>query len=339
MFEPSVAAGLMQALFDFAIAKGADAKKLAAESGFAPNRARAADDRLPFGDYVTLTRVAKRLAGNEALALHFGEQVEMAQFSVVGLLGPPPGSVEEVVRHFDRYVRLLVDVPGNPPQRLQLSRRGGALWLVDLRPDPNHFPELTESTFARMVSTCRRMGLQKPIAQLHVTHGKPRHYAEYGRLFDVPVRFDCNWNAVEFGDELLRLIPGGVQPGYMQTLAATHAEILLNRLGDQTTVTGRVAATIAGFLDNERRASAEMVAVELGVSRQTLYRRLKREGATFEQVGDEIRLRLAEADLERGKTIADVAHRLGYSDRAAFSKAFKRWAGVSPAARKPLARR
>lgn len=333
--SPSVAVGLMQALFKFAVAKGANAGALARASGFRPEKDGAADDRLPYESYVLLTRVAQRLTGEEALALHFGEQVEMAQFSVVGLLGPPPGSAQEVIAYFNRYTRLLIDVPGQPPERLQLAQRGPALWLVDSRPRPNLFPQLTESTFARMVSTARRIGVQKPIAQLHVTHPRPSYHSEYDRIIGVPIRFGADWNAVELGKDLLRLLPEGFQPTYAQQLAAAHAEMLLNKLHEEASIKGRVAAAIAASLGHGG-TSVEAVAGALGVSRQTLYRRLKREGVTFEQLSDEVRFKLARSHLEAGETIAEVAYQLGFSDRAAFSKAFKRWTGTSPAANRGL---
>ncbi len=79
-------------------------------------------------------------------------------------------------------------------------------------------------------------------------------------------------------------------------------------------------------------ARIERVAGAMGCSRQTLYRRLKGEGLTFEQVLDGLRHRLA-LKLMRGGTLAvkDAAYRLGFSDPAAFSRAFKRWTGLSPA--------
>ncbi len=329
MGEPSVAEGLMHALFNFAVAKGADARALARDSGYKPSGAP--DNRLPYERYVLLTRTAKDLTADDALALRFGEEVEMSQFSVVGLLGPPPGSIKDVVDYFNRYTRLLIDVPGQPSDRLQLARKGPASWVVDVRPQANCFPELTESTFARMVSTARRMGVQKPIAQLHVTHSKPAHDAEYDRIFRVPVRFGADWNAAELGEELLKLLPEGVQPTYAQRLAVGHAEALLNRLDAETTVKGRVAASVAASLENGG-TTVEAVAKGLGVSRQTLYRRLKREGVTFERLSVEVRRKLAQTHLRSGKSVADVAHRLGFSDRAAFSKAFKRWTGTTPAA-------
>lgn len=76
----------------------------------------------------------------------------------------------------------------------------------------------------------------------------------------------------------------------------------------------------------------ERVASAMGCSRQTLYRRLKGEGLTFEQVLDGLRHRHALKLMRDGKlAVKDVAYRLGFSDPAAFSRAFKRWTGQSPA--------
>ena len=76
----------------------------------------------------------------------------------------------------------------------------------------------------------------------------------------------------------------------------------------------------------------DSVARALGLSRQTLYRRLKAEGTTFEQVLDGLRRRLALRFIEEGMAVKEAAWRLGFSDPAAFSRAFKRWTGRSPGA-------
>ncbi|HEX8642283.1 MAG TPA: helix-turn-helix transcriptional regulator [Allosphingosinicella sp.] len=76
----------------------------------------------------------------------------------------------------------------------------------------------------------------------------------------------------------------------------------------------------------------ERVARELGLSRQTLYRRLKAEGATFEELLDGVRKRLAVRLIKEGVAVKEAAWRLGFSDPAAFSRAFKRWTGSSPSA-------
>lgn len=80
-------------------------------------------------------------------------------------------------------------------------------------------------------------------------------------------------------------------------------------------------------------AGIDRVARDLGISRQTLYRHLKAEGTTFESVLDARRRALAVRYLKRDKSsVKATAYRLGFSDPAAFSRAFKRWTGTSPSA-------
>ena len=77
------------------------------------------------------------------------------------------------------------------------------------------------------------------------------------------------------------------------------------------------------------------VARDLGVRPQTLYRRLKAEGATFETVLDGLRHRLAlRLVRDQGLSVKEAAWRLGFSDPTPFSRAFKRWTGTSPRAPK-----
>ena len=73
------------------------------------------------------------------------------------------------------------------------------------------------------------------------------------------------------------------------------------------------------------------IAARLALSRQTLARRLKSEGTTFEKLLDELRHRLALAYFGDGAiSVHQCAYLTGFSDPAAFSRAFKRWTGSAP---------
>ena len=75
----------------------------------------------------------------------------------------------------------------------------------------------------------------------------------------------------------------------------------------------------------------DFIAGKMGVSRQTLFRKLKAEGTSFEKVLDALRHKMA-LDYLSGKKVSvnETAYLVGFSEPAAFSRAFKRWTGVSP---------
>lgn len=93
---------------------------------------------------------------------------------------------------------------------------------------------------------------------------------------------------------------------------------------------GEVEAVIEPML-RAGSVSIDGAARELGMSRQTLYRRLKEEGTTFEELLDAKRRQLAIRYLGVDRLpVKAAAYRLGFSEPAAFSRAFKRWTGTSP---------
>ena len=77
--------------------------------------------------------------------------------------------------------------------------------------------------------------------------------------------------------------------------------------------------------------SLDTAASNLGMSARTLSRRLAEDGTTYQQVLDTLREKLAKEYFLRGGTsVTQVALMLGYTDSSNFSKAFKRWTGISP---------
>jgi AraC-like DNA-binding protein len=110
--------------------------------------------------------------------------------------------------------------------------------------------------------------------------------------------------------------------GMLQALAAPQTEARCFRKDVEQAVEPLLASGDVGI---------DRVARELGMSRQTLYRRLKAEGVTFEQILDAKRRQLAVRYLKLDRiSVKAAAYKLGFSDPAAFSRAFKRWTGLPP---------
>ena len=77
---------------------------------------------------------------------------------------------------------------------------------------------------------------------------------------------------------------------------------------------------------------ADALADALGVSRATLYRRLRDAGTTPFAVVREARMVRAAELLRAGVTVAEAGETAGYTDLSAFSRAFRRHHGVPPSA-------
>src|SRR5207247_368016 len=110
-----------------------------------------------------------------------------------------------------------------------------------------------------------------------------------------------------------------------------HSEALLEKLESAKSTRGRVENLLTPLL-HTGGATMGAIASKLGLSRQSLFRKLKAEGVTFEQVLDGLRHTLALRYLNgEGLSVKETAFRLGFSEPASFSRAFKRWTGTSPA--------
>jgi AraC-like DNA-binding protein len=333
MPELTVAANVACALIDLAVSKGASRRTLAEQSRIDPADLVDRDSRISFGRYVALMRAGQRLCGDPALALHFGETVDCSEFSIASALASvPSATIDDGFALVNRYARLGVEVDSVANgDRFQLDRRAGELWIVDARRNPNAFPELTESTFARMVCSTRRgLGATPFFKALHVTHAAPGYRAEYERIFRMPVVFGSPMNGLVLDEALTPAYRSPVQAPYVAAILKEHAERLLARLDATQPTRRRVEELLVAMLGN-RTVSVERVARTLALSRHTLFRRLRSEHVTFEQVLDELRRSIALDYLSRSDvSVKQVSRLTGFSDPAAFSRAFKRWTGTRP---------
>ncbi len=287
------------------------------------------DGRIGLERHVALLRAAKALCGDPAFALHYGETVNLAEVSVVGLIGQASETMLEAFVQLQRYSRLIMDFDFGTDPRFTLERDGAGLWIVDHRPDPNKAPELTETVFAQMVSGTRDFGDTPFVKAVEVTHPDPGYRGEYERILGAPVSFGSGRNAMRIDESwIARRIR--VQPAYVFGILTRHADSMLAKFDSAATVRGRVEACVLPIL-HTGEVGMPAIAAKLGCSRDTLYRRLKAEGTTFEKVVDALRRRLAEDYLTGRKvSVNETAYLVGFSDPAAFSRAFKRWTGRSP---------
>lgn len=327
----TVSAGLTESLLAFAVARGVDRQELLGASGIDPGAFDHPDARLPVAAYVALMRAAKRLTGDPALGLHFGAADDMAQFSVVGLVAEAATTMAESIEQLNRYGQLVIEVGLDGPDRFRLETHVDGTWAHDARLHPNAFPELTESTFARMTAGAIRKFGRSPARLVRVTHPAPGHAALYADIFGAPVEFGAGRNEMLIEPDWLAM-PVALAPRYAFGILARHADALLAKLQASHSLAGRIEAALMPVL-HKGAPGIEALARQMGMSRATLYRRLRDEGTSFEHLLDGLRRRLALDYLSAGRvSVSEAAYLSGFSDPAAFSRAVKRWTGQSPGA-------
>lgn len=329
MREQTVSSGFFLSLLDFAVSKGAARAALLESAALDDAALNDRDSRIPFQKYVALMRAAKAATGDPALAIHFGEQVDVSDISIVGLIGKASPTMLDAFAQLNRYVRLIVDIDLIGNDRFALVRDGEGLWFTDQRANANDFPELTESAFLHVICGPRRFGVPEWVKEVRVTYAAPAYRAVYDRAFGAPVKFNADRNALRMNESIvahkLRILPE-----YVFGVLIEHADTLLGELDSAQTTRGRVENLLIPIL-HTGELSMDAIAATLGVSRQTLYRDLKAEEVTFEQVLDDLRHKLALEYLRAKKvSVNETAYLVGFSDPASFSRAFKRWTGKSP---------
>ena len=94
----------------------------------------------------------------------------------------------------------------------------------------------------------------------------------------------------------------------------------------------KVENSIASLLPHGK-VRIDMVSAKLGMSSKTLARKLSSEGHSFGEILSNLRFALAHRYLaDRTLSISKIAWLLGYAESAAFTRAFRRWAGIAPRA-------
>jgi len=159
---------------------------------------------------------------------------------------------------------------------------------------------------------------------------KPQNLEGYETLFSCPIDFGEFENCLSFAKpDLLKPLP--------------TADAHLSDLHEQQLQSYRETQYQPIFSDEVKRSfkdqlpsgepNQEIIASRLNVSVSTLKRRLKEEGLTYNALLDTTRHQLALKYLEQRKlSLTEITYLLGFSQSSAFTRAFKRWQGVSPSA-------
>ncbi len=167
--------------------------------------------------------------------------------------------------------------------------------------------------------------------QVRLRHKPQGDVAAYAAFFGEPVVFEAEEDSFFVPHSTLqcRLLTSN-----RVTRAALQA-LLLREVSYESHIKPfmqRVKRILSLSLSSGATPSAEQVAGELAMSSRTLSRRLQDEGVTLNELLEQIRIERAERLLlTTSRPISEVGRKAGFKDPSAFSRAFKRATGLTPA--------
>jgi AraC-like DNA-binding protein len=324
---PSLRAQFMIREIDAAGVIDTPARELCREVGLDVAGIEDPGTMVPLRQIASVYEQAARRSGDDAFGLHVGEHArplgqDILDYAVM--------SRPTIAKAFEELHPLITAM--YPEAEIGLFVREGIAGF-SYRMDPNEARMQRQrcEALATSVTKIAERALRRQDPPLAVTfqHARPRDLTEHRRIFRAPVHFDCPAIEIRFPADLL-LVPVPTADPNLSAVLDRHVRDLLARLPTSRCFSDRVRHTVlAAFTGGSPTLPG--LAKRLGVSERTLQRHLHQEGTSLQALIDGVRHELSLEYLrDSSLSVADVGLRLGYSSLAAFSRAFRRWTGVSP---------
>jgi len=320
----TVLVALTRSLLDACTAIGIDADAVRSAAGVAASELEDVDARIPLEQHALIWDAIVATGGDVGLAV--GEHIGARALGVVGYAAERANTVAEALLCIQRF-RSVVLEEAVPDVRFDV---GQAILSNTL---PPRFAQMRHPCEAQLSGT---LTILRSIAGLHFTptrvafqHPRPADTRRHEELFACPMTFDAVMTEFEFDASILMRPLADANPDLHRYLVARAAE-LLEGVGDETTWHRQTQRAVLERLA-QGEPSLDDIARALATSARTLHRRLREEETSFADILDDCRHQRALQLLRDPKlAVYQIAHLLGYSENAAFTRAFRRWTGESP---------
>ncbi|MEH6578502.1 MAG: AraC family transcriptional regulator [Amphritea sp.] len=179
--------------------------------------------------------------------------------------------------------------------------------------------------------SCWLVDQQVPIVSTWFNYPAPAHLDEYRLMFSGQLQFDQPFSGFTLSKKLLRLPLVRERQELQQFLADSPAGILRRPRQDDTYQIQVRRLLLQHGLGS--LPTLDAMAKELYMTTRTLSRKLKEEGSNYQLIKDQLRCDTAIQLLAReNMSIAEVSRLTGFTEQAAFCRAFKSWTGTVPSA-------
>ncbi len=321
-----VLAAAASGLSDFICDKGGDVDRIFGVSGIDPELLASPTLSLGLVNYCRVMEMAARYSGFDNFGLHYGKQFKPQSLGLIGYVGLCSATLEQALHNvvnafpFHQHDTLTRLVDKGDCWRLDYQVRHGA--ILCRRQD-------AELTLGMLMNLIRHVnGKHWAPREVHFEHPRPEQWHEHCKVFDAPVYFDQPFNSLLLPKrDLARTMPEN------DPILLTVVQDAIRRLNCTSSSQNIIdqARSHVHLMLMQGEPVLEMVAEKMGLSSWSLQRRLRDEGLRFTLLVDQVRCEMAKHYLQQKQLpISEMALLLGYSEVSAFSRAFRRWFGISP---------
>lgn len=320
----SAAALIAQTLRDY----GCDVEAVFRKVGIDSAAALQPEARLPVRQMQQLWRAALEASGDPCLSIALAERMQPAALHGLGFAWLVSETLMDALERLVRYQRVISTVAD-----FRLQQEGDEIVLVveAARQGDGERVEFVslETGMAVFVRMCRLAnGSDFSPARVTMRRSRPPCAARFDAFYAAPVEYGAKRNALYFPLSLVQKRLPNANP----ELARINDRVVADYLGrfERGSLSMQVRALLIDMLPRGQPDQAE-VARALNMSARNLQRRLRAEGKGFRQLLDETRRELAIQYLQdTRRSIGEITYLLGFSEPSNFTRAFRRWKGISP---------
>ncbi len=306
--------------------RGVDADELFREAGLDVSALSNPLARYPLAATTRLWRLAVEATGDPAFGLEVARHTRPTYFHALGFSLAASGSLTEAFERIVRYFRLVSDAADMALEPLDGAYRF-SVRLVD--PEQRPADEAVDAFLALAVRVCRvlRDRTFNPLS-VSLRRPAPPNPAPFQRYFRVPVEFGQEEDVLVFDRASFDARLGGGN----EELARMNDQVVASHLATlgEGRLSPRLHHLLVEHLPHGEPNEADLAA-RLGTSLRNLQRRLADEGTSYKDVLDDTRRELARSYLSEGThSVSEIAYLLGFLAASSFTRAFRRWEGMSP---------
>ena len=304
-------------------AAGCDGSALLAEAGFDLSHLGGPDARCPLTKTGKLWRVALEATGDEAFGVKLASYFTHTAFHALGYGLSASSTLKEAFERVQHYSHVVSDAVGYRFYRF------GAEYHFYIEPRIEVPIESIDALVGTHLRMCRSL-IGRDFSPLSVELRRPHPAVidDFERLWRAPLRFNAEHNRLRFDPASIERVLDSGNPELARLSDAVSARYLARI--ERHNMEARVRRVLTQRLQNSAPTQEEVAAI-LNVSARTLQRKLGDSGTTFKKIVDETRHAQALAHLSMPHmSVNEVTHLLGFSCSSSFTRAFRRWTGLSP---------